>query len=51
MAEHPVERAGVADGVGSAADNMIFRGVHHLVLNTDDIKTTIDFMPACSECP
>lgn len=30
-------------GAGVAARQVPFRGVHHLALNTDDIKATIDF--------
>lgn len=32
-----------SDGARAGRKDLSFRGVHHLVLNTDDIKVTIDF--------
>ena len=33
-----------------AEDRINFYGVHHLALNTDDMKMTVDFYAMCSVC-
>ena len=34
----------------SAESKVRFYGVHHLALNTDDMKMTVDFYTGCSAC-